>query len=323
MNQDQFVARRRLIWDELAQIIGTANRQGVTRLSTEQVERMGHLYRQAASDLAYARTYFDESATTQYLNGLVGQAHSLIYAEEPQRWRTIRRYFTHEVPVTVRSTWRQYFLAVMIFLVGGAIGCFALLQDPNLAEALIPEAIAQRSISPEERFRMSVQSRPIFGTYIMLNNVRVGVLAFALGVTAGIGTGLVLFTNGIMIGAVAAQAVQRGELFSFWGFILAHGALELMAIFLCGAAGFVMGWPIIAPGEHTRKQAFAKGARTALTLVVGSIPFFVIAAVIEGYITPMTTLAPTGKYAVGIVTGTAGLAYWLFAGREVKVAPAP
>lgn len=171
-----------------------------------------------------------------------------------------------------------------------------------------------------------VELRSLIGTAILINNVRVGLLAFGLGVTAGIGTALVLFHNGLVVGALAAHYFRAGLSYPFWVLILPHGALELMAIFLSGAAGFCLGWPLVAPGDRTRLQAFAAGARRAVVLMMGALPFFVIAAVIEGFVTPMTSLSEAGKYGVAGITLLLGLGYWLLPGRpgrKAKASPAP
>ncbi len=325
MNQDQFVSRRQAQWQELAQILTLMQKQGARKLPLEQVERLGRLYRQTASDLAYARTYFPNSATSQYLNQLVGKAHHMVYAERPQRIKALIAFFRDDVPRTIRANWRPLALSTGLMVLGGLVGFLAILYDPNLADALVPDQI--RRLTPREGgAEWAVEQRPIIGTMIMLNNIRVGIFAFGLGVTLGIGTGLILFQNGLLVGALAAHYFRAGLSYDFWSLIVPHGALELMAIFLCGAAGLILGWGLIVPGDLTRKDAFAQAARTAVKLVIGSIPFFVIAAVIEGFVTPMKGLPPEGKYLVGLVTGLLGLAWWLRSGRrpaDAKAAPAP
>jgi uncharacterized membrane protein SpoIIM required for sporulation len=330
MNQDQFVARRQQQWQQLSRILGELQRQGARRIPLPMVQEVGRLYRQTASDLAYARTYYPGTGTATYLNQLVGQAHSMIYAEEPQRLKTLWRFFAQEVPRTVRRHWRALVLSIAFMVVGGLVGCFATMYDPDLATALVPAQILERVVSPQERYYEPVPQRPIMGTIIMLNNIKVGVLAFGLGVTLGIGTALSLFYNGLIVGAVVAQSVFHGDFVSLWAHLMAHGALELMAIFLCGAAGLVLGWAIVSPGELPRSTAVSRAAREAVTLVMGAVPFFVVAAVIEGFVTPALNLSDGAKYLVALVTGLLGLAYWTMAGRprkeggpELTAAPAP
>lgn len=316
MNQDQFIVRRQEQWQEMGAILDQMQYLGPRRLPLPTVQRLGRLYRQTASDLAYARTYFPGSPTVAYLNQLVARAHSAIYAQEPQRLKTLVRLFQVDVPQAVRSAWRPILLSAAFLVVGGLVGLFAVLRDANLAHALIPDQILRTVVSPQERFNMPVLMRPAIGTAIMYNNIMVGVRAFGLGITLGIGTAEELFRNGVMIGAVVAQAVPRGEAGTLWAFLLAHGSLELPAIVLCGAAGFVMGWPIIAPGELPRKAAIMQGGQRAIKLVMAAILFFVVAASIEGLVTPMTSLPPAGKLLVGAVSGTLGIAWLALSGRN-------
>jgi len=323
MTQEQFVARRQAQWQELSTILQLAQRQGVRNLSLEQVQQLGRLYRRTASDLAYARTYFPGSQTAAYLNQLVAQAHTMLYAEEPQRLKSLWRFFALEVPRAVREAWRPVLLAAGLMLLGGLVGFFAIVADPNLAEAIVPEMFREAVAEAPEGEIWPVEYRSLVGTLILINNVRVGLLAFGLGVTLGVGTALVLFYNGLIVGALAARYFQAGLSYPFWALILPHGALELMAIFLSGAAGFCLGWPLVAPGDLPRQEAFVAGGRRAVRLILGALPFFLIAAAIEGFVTPMTSLPEWGKYLVGLVTFLLGLAYWLLPGRRSRSAPAP
>jgi uncharacterized membrane protein SpoIIM required for sporulation len=316
MNQDQFVARHQERWQELAGILDQAQKLGPQRLPTATVERLGRLYRWAASDLAYARTYFPGSQASLYLNELVARAHSLVYAEPPQRWKAIRRFLTRGIPQAVREAWRPFVLAGAFMVLGALIGWFAILHDPNLAQALVSDQILNATPEPKSGDVWPVSDRALTGTFIMLNNIRVGILSFALGITLGVGTALVLFQNGLILGALAAKYHQAGLSYPFWALILPHGVVELLAICLCGAAGFAMGWPIVAPGDLTRKKAIAQGARRAAILLLSSIPMFVIAAIIEGWITPEGALPEWSKYLIAVVTGLLTFAYWLLPGRK-------
>lgn len=322
MNQDQFVARHQERWQELTTVLDQVQKQGHRHLSLETVQRLGKLYRWTASDLAYARTYFPGSNVSAYLNELVTRAHSLVYAEEPQRLKSLWRFFWQTVPGTVREAWRPLVLATLLFVLGGAVGWVAMYFDPNVAEAFVPDQILRIVPEPKSGDVWPVEGRAVIGTSIMINNIRVGILAFALGITLGVGTALVLIHNGLLIGALAAKFHQAGLGYPFWALILPHGVVELMAIFVCGAAGFALGWPMVDPDDLTRKEALSRGARRAVVLLVGSIPLFVFAAVIEGWVTPEGLLPEWSKYLIGLVTGLCALAYWLLPGRA-KADPAP
>ena len=325
MNQDQFVARRQEQWQELSRILGEMQRRGVRRLPLPMVEQVGKLYRQTASDLAYARTYFPGTGTVHYLNRLVSQAHAMIYAEEPRRLKALWLFFSQEVPQTVRRHWFPVALAAALMIFGGLVGYIGYRYDRGLAEALVDQRILETVVSPQERYAMDVEGRPLMGTFIMQNNIKVGILSFASGVTLGIGPAILQFYNGTMIGVVMGQAVQSGHLASMWAHLMAHGSLELMAIWLCGAAGMVLGWSIVAPGNLPRAVSVSRGGRQAVILFLGAVPFFVVAALIEGFVTPAVGLPDGAKALVAVVSGLLGLAYWLLPGRrsQAKSVPAP
>jgi uncharacterized membrane protein SpoIIM required for sporulation len=324
MNQDQFVARRQAQWQELTSTLAQMEKQGARRMPLAQVQHLGQLYRQTAADLAYARTYFPGTATMSYLNQLVSQAHSAIYREEPHRLRAIWRFFATEVPQTIRRHWRTVALAAAMTAVGTLIGFVAILHDPNLADAVVPDQVRNVVAQAKTGEIFPAEWRSTIGSVIMLNNMFVGIKAFGFGFTLGIGTAITLFSNGVMLGALAAHYQRASLTWPFWALILPHGVLEFMAIFLCGAAGLELGWSIIAPGDLPRTESIAQGGRKAVKLLIASLPFFVVAAIIEGFVTPMTSLSNSGKYLVGAATGIIGLAYWLLPGRsKTTAAPAP
>ena len=64
-----------------------------------------------------------------------------------------------------------------------------------------------------------------------------------------------------------------------------HGTIEISVIVIAGCAGLVMGNSFLFPKTFSRRVAFMKGAKDGLKIVVSTIPFFIIAGFIEGFIT--------------------------------------
>ncbi len=139
-------------------------------------------------------------------------------------------------------------------------------------------------------------------------------MAFALGITFGIGTVYVLIINGFMLGALSAAAVNRGMGYVFWSLILPHGVPELFCVFVCGAAGLLIARSIVFPGLRSRRHSFTAGGKKALLLLMGTIPLFVLAGITEGYFTPLP-INPLWKYTVSLLW-LAALLLYLFAGRK-------
>ena len=149
---------------------------------------------------------------------------------------------------------------------------------------------------------------PAISTEILFNNVRVAFLAFALGITLGVGTAYVLVMNGVLIGTLAGAYGAAGHAGSFWALILPHGVLELIAICIAAGAGLRIGWAIVDPGDRDRSRALADEATRAVIVTLGVIPAFVLAAVIEGFVTG-TDVPNAIELAVGFIAGAAYLAF--------------
>jgi uncharacterized membrane protein SpoIIM required for sporulation len=115
----------------------------------------------------------------------------------------------------------------------------------------------------------------------MTNNTKVGIISFATGITI-IGPVLLMLENGTTMGALIAAVQPTGHLVSMWAGILPHGVCELSAIFICGGAGFIIGWALIAPGRRTRADALVEAGKDAVKMMIGSVPLFVIAGFFEG-----------------------------------------
>jgi uncharacterized membrane protein SpoIIM required for sporulation len=154
----------------------------------------------------------------------------------------------------------------------------------------------------------------MFGYYIM-HNIGIAFQTFASGLLFGLGSAFFLFFNGLMIGAVAGHLTHIGYGQTFWSFVIGHGAFELSAIALAGAAGLQLGWALIAPGRLPRAEALQLAARKSVLLICGVMLFLLIAAFIEAYWSSRTGLAPLTKYLVGAALWCLVATYLLFAGR--------
>jgi uncharacterized membrane protein SpoIIM required for sporulation len=164
-----------------------------------------------------------------------------------------------------------------------------------------------------ERFRRI--AKPPMAAGIMANNISVAFSAFALGITAGIGTCYVVIFNSMMLGGFAAHFSNHGLSYDLWAFIAPHGVLEIFAILVSAAAGLRLGLSLAVPGKLTRLASLRIGAREAVLLVVGTIPMFILAGIVEGFVTP-SYLPGVAKIVLGMVLGFLTMAYLISAGRE-------
>ena len=154
---------------------------------------------------------------------------------------------------------------------------------------------------------------------IMTNNIQVAILAFAGGITFGLLTVYILIYNGLIIGALAAIFWNYGNSYVFWAFILPHGVIELIAIFIAGGAGLLMGYKLFVPGPFSRASHLKTQAKRSVMLMLGTVPIFIIAGIIEGFITP-GSFSLEMKYAVAGLTFVGITAYVLLGNYFIKKA---
>ena len=223
----------------------------------------------------------------------------------------------------MRSEWPFVLVAGLLFF-GSLIGVAVLVyMFPELVYNLIPadqvremqsmyDPVAGHLGRPAER--AASEDWMMFGYYVM-HNIGIAFQTFASGLLMGVGSAFFLFYNGLVIGAVAGHLSEIGFGQTFWSFVIAHGAFELTAIALAGAAGLELGWALIAPGRLTRTEALKRAARKSVLLICGVMLFLLIAAFIEAYWSSKTSVAPLTKYLVGAGLWILVASYLLFAGR--------
>lgn len=310
---DRFVEDRRARWARLAQLTSDA-RGRVSRLGADEVLELGALYRTATSDLAIARRDFPRDVVTERLNDLVAAAHALVYSEAPAGGRRFRRFVVHDVPATVRATLPFTLVALAVLLVPALLSYLAGIVAPDVAATTLSEETKEILARRRPGSEIPLEMRPIAGPLIIVNNVRVAVVAFAGGLTAGVLTILVLVLNGAALGATFAVLHGSEGAGALLTFVLAHGFLELSAIFLSAGAGLRIAWAMLHPGELRRRDALRLAAEQAIRVVLLCAVVLGFAGVIEAFVSP-TLLPAWTKLLVGATSGLALWTYIALAGR--------
>ena len=250
------------------------------------------MYRQTASDLATVREDVTSNQLTFYLNQLLGRAHNLIYMGHKQKISGLVRFYTQTFPRVFRETFPQTFLAFLIFTVTGIATWAVTIHDPAFAHRMLgPEMMA--TIEKREMWTKSIVTiKPLAASGIMTNNLAVCFTTFAMGITAGIGTIYMMFTNGMLIGVIGAATWHAGMALQLWTFVAAHGALELPAIFISGGAGLEIARGMLFPGLLPRRESLALAGGRAARLMIGIVPMLVVAGIIEGFVSPSGLATP-------------------------------
>jgi uncharacterized membrane protein SpoIIM required for sporulation len=320
MRADEFYQSRKSDWEALSRLLDQSQKN-MRGLSESQVRELARLYRAATSDLALAKRDFPRNEITAYLNQLVARAHAVVYRSEPLALRGMLQFATTGFPRLFRETWIFTFLAAMLFLLPAIVSGVATYVSPSTATLLLPPEM-HRLIGVVENKELwvdiPVEERPYASSFIMRNNIQVAMLAFASGLTAGLLTLWILFTNGLIIGTLTGLTAFHGIGSDLWAFVIGHGVIELSVIFMAGGSGLMLAWAILRPGLLRRRDALSQAARKSVYLLLGAVPWLVVAGTIEGFISPSKAIPVLVKWTVGILSGIFLYGYLLLAGREGK-----
>lgn len=312
-----FIKQHRKEWEQLEQSLKVITK-GKKHLTPETVDQFQLLYQKAAHHLSVSRTYFPQDEVTHYLNGLVSKAHNILYRDQATSFYQMRRFFGQTFIKLLLEQKNFVLIAMLLFTIGAVGGYISVINDPLHIYTLLNPALVE-GIDPDAlgEHDGGINS-PIMSSAIMTNNIQVAILAFAGGITLGIFTVYVLISNGILVGALAALFWQHGKFYEFWAYIVPHGMIELTAIFIAGGSGLLMGYRILVPGPYPRSFQLKHQGLRSVQLLLGTVPLFVIAGIIEGYITP-APISLEAKYAFAFITIMALILYVLIGKRRVSL----
>jgi uncharacterized membrane protein SpoIIM required for sporulation len=282
---DAFVATHQATWTRLQELTRKARR--IRNLSPAELDELTDLYQRSGSHLTHARVaYSAEPALLSRLTLLVGDTHAVLYGQrEGEIGRTIATFATETFPASIVSLRRFILVATLLTVVPWIAFQVWLAISPRAFDVSMPAAAREAYINDEFEAYYSSQPAQNFATQVFLNNIRVAFLAFAAGILLCVVTAAILAYNGAAVGMAGGLFTHVGQADRFWGLILPHGMLELSAVIVAGAAGLRIGWTLIDPGDRLRRVALTEEARSAGNVLVGLVAAFLLAALVEGFVT--------------------------------------
>ena len=330
---DAFINERRSRWTRLNLLLDRAENRPESEMNPGTIQELVSLYRQACSDLNHARSLTANPAVLERLNQLTGRGYRYVYRNTRRitLWESIKRLFLVEIPMTFRKEFPMVGAAAAAMLLGAVVGFGAVISNPHQARNIIPAQFF--SESPRERVTRlensgeriaTVESAGAFAAFLYTHNIKVSFLVFALGALTIVGGYAMLFYNGMILGAVAAQYVQDDVTIFFLAWVGPHGALELPAIIFSGAAGLCLGRALLMPGNVTTATSVRAVMPTVRRMMLATAAILVIAGQIEGTFSQFTSRI----FPYPLKIGVAGLLFillvvYLFLPRRPKGKPAP
>ncbi len=287
----KFITEEQPYWAELETVLDRLANKPNEKLKLRALERFHYLYQRTSADLAKIATFSAEPNTRQYLESLVGRAFGEIHEtrEKPHRLKPVYWFF-NTFPQTFRKHVRAFWISLIAILVGAAFGGFTVIVDSSAKQILLPFSHLQGDPSERVQKEESVEAdrlkgaKSTFSSFLMTHNTKVAIFTLALGMTWGIGTLIMLFYNGVILGAVAVDYVLAGESTFLLGWLLPHGAIEIPAILLAGQAGIVLASALIGWGKSiSLRLRLRKVSNDLVTLICGVALMLVWAGIIEAF----------------------------------------
>ena len=324
MDMNRFIQVRRSRWDRLSSLLDQVDARGLMSLPADDIQELYSLYRLASSDLNWAQTQTGNPALLDYLESTVGRAYRLLASPQRARpWRAWWRIMRHDMPRLMRREMHLLMISTLAMLLGVVLGWTTTAIDPDLTRIFLPlehlqQTPAQRVAQLEaQEMQVGGKNRPddggsfaLFSSFLFSHNIRVAILAMALGMTFGIGTVVVLFFNGTLLGCIACDYYRHGVFEFFVAWVGPHGSIELPCIVFAGTAGLMLGKAMWRSDGRSAWHHLATQRQAVVKVLVATATLLVLAGIIEGGFSQINE--PTLPYPLKIAV--AGLLFAMLLG---------
>ncbi len=321
----EFRREREASWRELEDLLARAESGGIQSLTPRELFQLPNLYRATVSSLSVARSITLDRNVLLYLEGLAARAYFFVYGARGSLLVGIRRFFGRQFPQAVREARYHILAATFVLFAGIAVGCLLTLSNADWFYTFVGTGLAggRTPTSTTESLRDVLyddgggllESLYLFATFLFTHNAQIGMLAFALGFALGVPVVLLIFYNGLGIGAFVALYSSRGLTVEFVAWLSIHGTTELLAVLLCGGAGLWLGSAFAFPGRYSRIDNLARQGRKAGVIAIGAVVMLFLAGLLEGFGRQLIHDASL-RYLIGSVALAFWLAYFTLSGRE-------
>ncbi len=281
----------------------------IRHMSKTDPAEIANTYEDVSADLAFAQTHYPESDLVPYLNSLALVLHNCIYGNKQQRASRLITFWTEEIPHEVYNNRWMMILALALFIFSAIVGVFSCVQHPDFVRTIMGDQYVEMTLrNIEQGEPMAVYGNETSGSMMLgitLNNIWVSFYTYISGMLTCFGTAYFMLVNGVMCGAFMTFCYQHGVLTDCLESMWMHGVIEITSIIVAGGAGLTLGKGWLFPGSYPRKASFTRAARSSVKIIIGLVPFFIIAGFIESYITRHTEMPEAAKL---LIIGTSLLA---------------
>jgi uncharacterized membrane protein SpoIIM required for sporulation len=291
LDLEKFIGEEKVYWAELEAVLDRIEEDPALRLTLKETRRLHYLYQRATAGLSKIVDLPSERETRRYLENLVARSFGEIHENRQKAHRFVPwTWFFRGFPRSFRRYRKQFALAVIATILGAVFGVAAVTIDPDSKEILLPFSHllgdpSERVAQEEQREKDELKGAKItFSSYLMTHNTRVAIFCMAMGLTFGIGTVILLFYNGSILGAVALDYIRAGETTFLLGWLMPHGVIEIPAIIISGQVGLILAGVLLGKADgRPLGERFRSVSSDAVTLIFGVAVLLVWAGIIEAF----------------------------------------
>ncbi|MDA8708029.1 stage II sporulation protein M [Hellea sp.] len=314
LKSHRFRTEREQSWRELETILKAIEGRGMKSLSDDQIVALPRLYRSTLSSLSVARVTSLDQGVIVYLESLSARAYYILYGSQVSLGKRISTFFLRDWPLAAKALWKETAISAALTLLAAVLAFILVKNNPDWFYTFMPESMAdgRTPAASAETLRETLYHEGgsdglgIFASFLFSHNSKVAMFAFALGFAFCIPTAILLLYNGFILGSFIAVFSEKSLGFEVGGWLIIHGATEIFAIILAGAAGMHIGKVVAFPGELTRTESASKAGGTASLLMAGVVIMLFFAGLLEGFGRQLVT-NDLVRYGIGLGT----LSIWL------------
>jgi len=286
MREAAFVKQNKDKWLRFERVLSNNN--------TIDPNELSDLYIEITDHLSFAKTFYRNSNTERYLNQIASQAHQKIYKTKKESKNRLISFFKTEFPTLFYQHQRELLISFLVFLLFCIIGAYSAATEGDFVRSILGDSYVNMTIEnienndPMAVYKQMGEFNMALG--ITINNIKVALMAFAYGIMFGVGSLYIMMQNGIMLGSFQYFFYDKGLLWESVRTIWIHGTFEISVIIIAGCSGLVLGNGMLFTGTYTRLESFKRGVINGLKILISTIPFFIIAGLLEGFVTRHTEM---------------------------------
>ena len=303
MKETQFIEKHSKGWEDAQKA-----------LNVESEGYIEDVYQEVQDDLGYAQSHYSKRMVTNFLEGLAGSLH--IFLIKQAKMKGVKEFYTQVVPKHLFFLRKYLLYSLVIVLLGLGTGYLGYIIDNAFAKAVLSNNYVEMTLENIQKgdplgVYKSENSWNMF-VHIATNNLRVAIMFFVLGSLFALGSGLIIYYNGLILGVFSALLIENGQGYEYFLTVYQHGTLEILTMVVEGATGLCVGASIFNPGKYSKMVALRKNAQTAGIVLLGTVPIIILAAFIESFLTRFTDLSDVLRFGIIALSLLFVVAYFIY-----------